>query len=662
LISPIPIPFLSLITVKMLAAPLQPHDITLPRFPPVQLTRNTSAQQSPREIAQSWLDRFSAVLASGDASRLKTVLHEDSWWRDHVALSWDLRTLHGLPAITSFLSPILSSVNLQPLSLAKEGEAYAPSIVKLPELEWIQSIFSFETSTGRGRGFLRLARDETGDWKAHMLYTALDEIKSHEESTGARRSHGGQNSSLGGNWFERRQKTYDFTESEPTALVIGAGQAGLNLAARLQALGISTLIVDRQARVGDNWRSRYRTLVTHDPVTYAHMSYLPFPSNWPLYTPKDKLGDWFEAYASLMELNIWLSTSVTSATYSTSSKTWTVAITKADGSKRDLHPSHLILATGHSGEPRIPSFPGQDTFTGTVYHGSAHKDATPTTAHGKKVLVVGTGNSGHDIAQNYFEAGAAAVTMLQRSGTYVLQASVGGHMLHAGTYDETGPPTIAADLYSQSLPLPVQFALGRNLTSSIAKAEAENLAGLQKAGFAVDFGLDGSGLFRKYMTKGGGYYIDVGCSELITSGKIKLVRCEQGIAAFEPSGVRLADGNFIPADVVVLATGYDNMRTSCRKILGNEVADKVSDVWDLDDEGELNGVSFLLLCLFLYPSSLLLLMPISLLLSPLYLFCGVRCNADETTDVATLRPPRLLVHGRKPRSMQNLQQISCFAD
>jgi hypothetical protein len=175
----------------MLAAPLQPHDITLPRFPPVQLTRNTSAQQSPREIAQSWLDRFSAVLASGDASRLKTVLHEDSWWRDHVALSWDLRTLHGLPAITSFLSPILSSVNLQPLSLAKEGEAYAPSIVKLPELEWIQSIFSFETSTGRGRGFLRLARDETGDWKAHMLYTALDEIKSHEESTGARRSHGG---------------------------------------------------------------------------------------------------------------------------------------------------------------------------------------------------------------------------------------------------------------------------------------------------------------------------------------------------------------------------------------------------------------------------------------------------------------------------------------
>ncbi|KAG9632178.1 FAD/NAD(P)-binding domain-containing protein, partial [Aureobasidium melanogenum] len=417
-----------------------------------------------------------------------------------------------------------------------------------------------------------------------------DEIKGHEESTGARRAHGGQNSSIGANWFERRQTTFDFVDSEPTALIIGAGQAGLNLAARLQALGLSTLIVDRQARVGDNWRSRYRTLVTHDPVTYAHMSYLPFPSNWPLYTPKDKLGDWFEAYASLMELNIWLSSSVNSATYSPSSKTWTVEITKADGSKRTLHPSQLILATGHSGEPRIPTFPGQDSFKGTIYHGSAHKDATRASAQGKKILVVGTGNSGHDIAQNYHEAGAASVTMLQRSGTYVLQAEKGGHMLHAGTYDENGPPTEAADIYPQSLPMPVQFALGRNLTAAIKEIEKENLDGLEKAGFKVDFGHDGSGLFRKYMTKGGGYYIDVGCSELITSGKVKVVRCAEGIAGFEAEGVRLADGNFVAADVVVLATGYDNMRTSCRKILGDEVADKVVDVWNLDDEGELNGM------------------------------------------------------------------------
>ncbi|KEQ68491.1 FAD/NAD(P)-binding domain-containing protein [Aureobasidium namibiae CBS 147.97] len=551
----------------MLASPLQPYDVSLSHFLKSQPKQIAPIETSPREIARSWLDRFSAVLASGDASRLSTVLHQDSWWRDHVALSWDLRTLYGLPAITSFLSPIISFVNLHPLCLASDHEAYPPSVVNpLPDLNWIQSIFTFETSTGRGRGFLHLAQAEDGDWKAHMLYTALDEIKGHEEITGARRSHGGQNSSLGGSWFKRRQKTYDFTDEELNALIIGAGQAGLNLAARLQALGLSTLIVDRQTRVGDNWRSRYRTLVTYDPVTYAHMSYLPFPSDWPLYTPKDKLGDWFEAY-------VWLSTSVTAVSYSPSSKRWTVNLKKADGSTRTLHPSQLILATGHSGEPRVPSFIGQETFNGTIYHGSAHKDATPSLAQGKRVLVVGTGNSGHDIAQNYHEAGAKSVTMLQRSAAYVLQAEKGGHMLHVGTYDET-----------------VQFALGRNLTTAIKEAEKENLEGLEKAGFKIDFGHDGLGLFRKYMTKGGGYYIDVGYSSLITSGAIKVVRCEEGISHFSSSHIHLADGNAIAADIVVLATGYDNMRTSCRKILGDEIADHVSDVWDLDDEGELNGM------------------------------------------------------------------------
>lgn len=578
----------------MLATSSHPHDVSLPRFPTTTLKENITSQQSPQSIAQSWLDRFSAVLSSGDASHLSSVIHNDGWWRDHVALSWDLRTLHGLPAIISFLSPILSSIKLHPLALASDGD-YAPSIVTpIPELDWVQSMFEFETSVGRGRGFLRLAQGPDGEWKAHMLYTALDELKGMEEGTGPRRSHGGKNNSQGPNWFEKRQKTFEFDGEEPTTLIIGAGQAGLNLAARLQALGITTLLIDRQQRIGDNWRSRYRTLVTHDPVTYAHMSYLPFPSNWPLYTPKDKLGDWFEAYASLMELNVWLSTSVVSSSYSPEEKRWTVQVKKSDGTERTLHPNHLILCTGHSGEPRIPSFPGQDDFKGTLYHGSHHKDASgqssENSAAGKKVIVVGTGNSGHDIAQNYYEAGAD-VTMLQRSGTYVLQAEKGGHMLHAGTYDETGPPTEDADIYSQSLPLPVQFALGVNLTAAITEAEKENLEGLKAAGFEVDFGHDGSGLFRKYMTKGGGYYIDVGACQLICEGKIKVVRSPEGIKGFEPHALVLADGRRLDADIVVLATGYDNMRTSARKILGDAVADVAKDVWDLDEEGELNAVS-----------------------------------------------------------------------
>lgn len=364
------------------------------------------------------------------------------------------------------------------------------------------------------------------------------------------------------------------------------------MAARLQALGLGCLLVDKNARIGDNWRHRYRTLVTHDPVQYTHMTYLPFPSNWPLFTPKDKLGDWFEAYASLMELNVWLSTTIVKATYSDAEKQWTVTVRRGDGSERTVKPKHVIFCTGHAGEPKIPTFPGQDTFKGTVYHGSQHQDATAYKGDlkGKKVVVVGTGNSGHDIAQNYHEAGASSVTMLQRRGTYVIQADKGLFMLHEGMYDEHGPPIEDADVAGQSLPIPVQFALNIGLTERISEREKENLDGLKKAGFKVDFGHDGSGIYRKYITRGGGYYIDVGASQLIIDGKIKVEQSPDGILCFEEKHLVLADGRKLEADIVVLATGFDNMKTSVEKALGPEEASRCKDVWDLDDEGEVNAM------------------------------------------------------------------------
>lgn len=365
------------------------------------------------------------------------------------------------------------------------------------------------------------------------------------------------------------------------------------MAARLQALGLSALIVDKNARIGDNWRLRYRTLVTHDPVQYTHMAYLPFPPNWPTFTPKDKLADWFEAYASLMELNVWMSTTIQKATYDDATKSWTVTVKRGDGTERTLKPKHVIFCTGHAGEPKIPTFKGQDSFKGTVYHGSQHQDATQNhkgDLTGKKVVVVGTGNSGHDIAQNYYEAGASAVTMLQRRGTYVIQADKGLFMLHEGMYDETGPPTEDADVAGQSLPIPIQFALNVGLTERIAAKEKENLDGLAKAGFKVDFGHDGSGIYRKYITRGGGYYIDVGASQLIIDGKIKVEQSPDGISHFEENHLVLADGRKLDADIVVLATGFDNMKTSVEKALGPEESNRCKDVWDLDEEGEVNAM------------------------------------------------------------------------
>lgn len=167
------------------------------------------------------------------------------------------------------------------------------------------------------------------------------------------------------------------------------------------------------------------------------MAYLPFPKNWPQFTPKDKLADWFEAYAMIMELNVWVHTSIKSADYDDAQKQWTVVVVRGDGSERILRPRHLIWCTGHSGEPLVPSFENQSQFKGTVYHGSQHTDASHYDVAGKKVVVVGTGNSGHDIAQNYCENGAQ-VTMLQRRGTYVITVEKGIFMMHEGQHEDHG--------------------------------------------------------------------------------------------------------------------------------------------------------------------------------------------------------------------------------
>lgn len=573
------------------------HTVQLPHFS----TKDNSSvsvkeiRQSPKEIAQKWITRFENALKAENVAAFKDVIHPEGWWRDHLALSWDFHTLRGLQTISDFLTSKLEKVEFKDLTIQESGQFVPRKTVPVEGLEWIESKFSFKTAVGSGDGIFRLVQTDNGIWKAHMIYTILQALHGVQEPIGDHRPHGGNNSLIGGaisgNWYERRERKREFVDEQPDILVLGAGQSGLNIGARLQSLGLSAVIIDKIERIGDNWRHRYRTLVTHDPVQYCHMAYLPFPTNWPMFTPKDKLADWFESYASTMELNVWLKSTVKSASFDDATQTWTVEVARVSKPNRILKPKHIVFCTGQAGEPRIPTLLSQDTFKGVVYHGSQHQDASCNSdVAGKRVIVVGTGNSGHDIAQNYYENGAS-VQMLQRRGTYVISAKTGLFMLHHGLYEEHGPPTEEADVYGQSLPIPVQFALNVAMTQKIKAAEKVELEGLEKAGFKLDYGEDGSGIYRKYITRGGGYYIDVGASQLIIDGKIKVVQSPDGIKGFESDGLVLADGRKLEADIVVLATGFDNMRTTLRKALGDTIADRCKDVWDLDAEGEVNAVS-----------------------------------------------------------------------
>ena len=208
-------------------------------------------------------------------------------------------------------------------------------------------------------------------------------------------------------------------ETQPYVLIVGGGQGAIGLGARLRQLGVPAIIAEKNERAGDSWRKRYKSLCLHDPVWYDHLPYIDFPKNWPVFSPKDKIGDWLEMYAKVMELNYWTKTTVKSAKYDPKKKEWAVVVDR-DGKEVTLKPKQLVFATGMSSKPNLPRFKGMETFKGEQHHSSAHPG--PDGYKGKKVVVIGSNNSAHDICAALYEAGVD-VTMVQRSSTHIVRSS-----------------------------------------------------------------------------------------------------------------------------------------------------------------------------------------------------------------------------------------------
>ena len=533
-------------------------------------------------VAQDWLARFERVLASRDGAGLAALFHADSHWRDVLALTWDIRTVNGRDAIAEEFA--VHSDRAGPSSFEVDPDRTAPRQVTRAGTNAIEAIFKFDTAQGRGCGILRLTPDKDGTPKAWTLLTALDEIKGFEETVGRSRPTGQSYSRdfRGPNWLDLRKSAAAYTDHDPAVLVVGGGQAGLSIAARLKQLQVDTLIVDREQRVGDNWRNRYHALTLHNQVHVNHLPYMPFPPNWPTYIPKDKLAGWFEAYVESMELNYWTGTELESGTYE--EKRWSVVLRRFDGTSRVLHPRHVVLATGVSGIPNIPNIPTLEKFAGTVLHASQYTDGAAW--EDKRVLVIGTGNSGHDIAQDLHASGAK-VTLVQRSTTLITNIEPSAQLAYA-LYGE-GPPTEDCDLIATSMPLSVAKKSHRLMTEQSEKLDRELLEGLRRVGFKLDFGEDGTGWQFKYLTRGGGYYFNVGCSDLVASGEIGLVQFSD-IAEFGADGARLRNGATLPADLIVLATGYKGQEHLVRKLFGDDLAARVGPIWGFGEGQELRNM------------------------------------------------------------------------
>ncbi|CAG8980132.1 hypothetical protein HYALB_00011665 [Hymenoscyphus albidus] len=540
-------------------------------------------------VVQYWVKSLNRALQNNSFGDLSELFHEESYWRDHLCLSYDFHTFYGAAKIETFLRGHPKGSRLKCITIDDSHQHHHPSLKPLDskgEILGIRSFLKIETDIGTGKGLVNLSQNPNdGSWKSFTLYTCLQELRGHKETIKYNRPLGNKHSeSIENGGAPRTPEEND----SPCVLVIGAGQAGLATAARLQQLGLSTVIIESNKRVGDNWRNRYHRLVLHDPLWYNHMPYLPFPENWPVFTPQNKLADWLELYVKAMELTVSTSTRVTDSKWNGSSWEVSLLATMEDGTTKaqTLHPKHIVQATGQSGIPKIPQIPGISTFEGTPpLHSSQFQGPSNLNGNGKRAVVIGSGNSAHDIAQDFYEHGYH-VTMVQRSATCVDPTQ---YKEGKGLYTEGGPLVEDADFEKEAEPTAVMKRKQIDVTTNIRKLHTEYFQGLEAVAFKLDWGPDGSGRKLKFLEHGGGYYIDVGASRLIIERKIAM---KSGVTPSKVTqdGIMASDNSFIPADEIVFATGYQSMISATANIFGPDMAGQLGEVWGLDEEGELKGV------------------------------------------------------------------------
>lgn len=523
--------------------------------------------------AAAWLTTFGATLEARDSMAVAALFLEDGFWRDFLAFTWNIVTLEGRASIQTMLDSTLARVG--PAGFAADGMATEADGV-------VQCFFTFRTDVSRGRGILRLKNG-----KCWTLLTTMQELIGFEEPLGHRRDEGIQLGATKNRSSWLNAKTRDEQElgstRQPYCLIVGASQNGLALAARLRHLDVPTVVVDRQESPGGAWRARYTSLCLHDPVWQDHMPYLPFPPGWPVYTPKDRMADWLDMYARVMALNVWNRTTCLGAQYDAERREWTVTVER-DGRRTVLRPRHLVLATGLSGNPQIPEIAGAGSFAGQQMHSSQYRGGEGMA--GKRVVVIGSNNSAHDICADLWEHDAD-VTMVQRSPTLVARLMSLRKLADAGPYSEAalqrGVTTDDADLLAAATPYRLLRDISKANYRRIRDQDADFYDRLAAAGFQLTFGEDESGIALMYARRAAGYYIDVGASDLIASGAVRL-KSGAAIASITPHAVTFHDGSAVAADVIVYATGYDSMESWAAELISPAVAGAVGKCWGLGSD------------------------------------------------------------------------------
>lgn len=549
-----------------------------------QNTVERSAAVIAREEAERWLQALNSAFASGDRDELAALFLEDSYYRDMGALTWNLRQESGRDRIADLISRCAASTH--PREFAVDETKPTEPFFMSEEPRIIEVFHSFELDAGTGDGLAWIVEDSEAPagWRAMNFLTRLTGFRDQQPTWPYRDRFDDTHPDV--RWRDYRASQSGFEECDPDVLLVGGGQFGLFTAAWLNYHGVSNVVVDKHARVGDTWRTRYESLLLHQPHGMLHFPFMPFPQSFPEYIPKDKLADWFEAYVNALDINFWTSTEFLGGTYDESEGRWTVQLRGADGSVRELHPRHVVLTTGGTEKPKVPAIPGlSDVFQGEVVHSSRFTRGDDYAD--KDVLVVGTGTSGHDVALDVLRHGGRP-TILQRSAAIVLDIET-ANMSYAPYNPRVIPHELIDARFLAGLVYP---QLKRNFLAQTAIGDgidAELHDGLRKAGMKIWSGDGDLGFFYNYFKTGGGYYLDVGASKRIIAGDIGIIQAAD-VERFSEDGVVLTDGTRRPLDAVVLATGYAPIEHAIAEYFGQDVADKIGKVWGFGTDGEINNV------------------------------------------------------------------------
>ncbi|KAJ7042124.1 dimethylaniline monooxygenase [Mycena alexandri] len=536
----------------------------------------------PIQIASSWLQQYGDFLKSGDVKGTVSSFQPNGFLRDILVFTWNNRTLNGHEKITAYLEDTLRSACITEVELetrrglVPELSGFNAQMIS-PVAETVSAGFTFGCKVGRGQGYFVLIPTEAGEWKAISVMTQLADISGHEEWILEEGIYGGHTLS----WTDVNRERREAIEKNPYVLIVGAGHTGLNLAATFRHMDIASLVVESNLRVGDNWRKRYPTLTLHTPKVYTELLYQSFPRTWPLYTPRDKFADWLEQYVQSEDLVVWTnSRPLPGPTFDITSRRWTIVIDHA-GQPVTLNPAHIVLAAGAHGEPNIPVIDNKEAFDGPVVHCEDYQGAKPFA--GKRVVVVGAGNTAADICQDLSFHGAESVTMVQRSATCVVSVTSVRQMLEPLYHENLG--TEVADFLLMAQPVGLLQQKAKQTEALLVEQQKETYRGLREAGYHL---ITDQSLFSLFYAGYGGYWFDVGCAELIRSGKVKIKHGVE-VTRLENNSVVFTDGSFLEADAVVLATSFKSIRDKMRGIFGDAVIDQTDPVWGLDDEGEIRG-------------------------------------------------------------------------